>query len=139
MAEMNTAPEQSMGGQFQPQQQQQNTTVIVNQPSAPTNQLLIGPIHGTREWSSGLLDVCNGMGNSVFTFFCYCLTIKDLSRRIGERGLTGCVPAADINIRTRIRTLGGIRGSICDDCIAVTFCKMCAACQEQRELCSMGI
>ena len=66
MAEMNTAPEQSMGGQFQPQQQQQNTTVIVNQPSARTNQLLIGPIHGTREWSSGLFDVCNGMGNSKY-------------------------------------------------------------------------
>lgn len=66
MAEMNTAPEQSMGGQFQPQQLQQNTTVIVNQPSAPTNQLLIGPIHGTREWSSGLFDVCNGMGNSKY-------------------------------------------------------------------------
>ncbi|VDI26280.1 Hypothetical predicted protein [Mytilus galloprovincialis] len=55
--------------------------------------------------------------------------------RLGENNCTMCfVPAVDINLRTRIRTLGGIEGDMCNDCIVVACCAQCAACQEYREL-----
>lgn len=60
--EMNSPPQQS--SQFQAPQQQQHTTVIINQPSAPTNPLLVGTVQGTREWSSGLLDCSEDIGSS---------------------------------------------------------------------------
>ncbi|VDI48391.1 uncharacterized protein LOC143048644 [Mytilus galloprovincialis] len=136
--EMNSPPQQS--SQFQAPQQQQHTTVIINQPSAPTNPLLVGTVQGTREWSSGLLDCSEDIGSMAFTCCCYPCSVCTIGNRIGENWFTLCfVPAADITYRTRIRTLGGIRGDMFSDCMSVTCCPACAVCQEQRELTTMGL
>jgi Cys-rich protein (TIGR01571 family) len=41
-------------------------------------------------------------------------------------------------MRTKIRLMLGIRGSICNDCINATFCGPCVVCQMKRELDSAG-
>ncbi|XP_071137560.1 cornifelin homolog [Mytilus edulis] len=135
-------PQQTMGRepQVHPQHQQQMTTVVVNQPGVMTNPLLVGHVHGTREWTSGLCDCCSDVGNSFYVFCCYCCAISSIAARLGENCCTTCcVPAAEIGIRTRIRTLGAIRGDMCHDCIIIACCTYCAACQELRELNAMGL
>ncbi|XP_063402283.1 placenta-specific gene 8 protein-like [Mytilus trossulus] len=138
-------PQHMMGGhgQFHPpqqQQQQQQTTVIIQQPTVQTNPLLIGTIHGTREWSTGLFECCTDVGNCMFVYFCYCCAMSTIVTRLGESCCTSCcVPCAEIGIRTRVRTLGGIRGSMCGDCMTIAFCTLCATCQEHRELNAMGL
>lgn len=133
-------PHQSYGQPPPPQHmQQQSTTVIVNQPQAH-NQLLIGSVHGHRQWSTGLCDCFSDIGTCLFTWFCYQCAMCQLASRTGECMCVTCfVPGAEINLRTRIRTLGGIQGSMCNDCLTVACCGPCAACQEARELKNMGI
>lgn len=137
-------PPQHMGRDSQvypqPQQQQQNTTVILTQPGIQTNPLLIGTIYGTRGWSTDLFDCLSDSNNCLYTAFCYSCAMFSIGVRLGENNCTMCcVPAVDVNIRTRIRTLGGIQGDMCKDCMVVAFCAPCAACQEQRELRNMGL
>lgn len=57
-------PPQSMphyGGQ----QQQQTTTVVINQPAAG-NKLIVGNVHGSREWTHGLFDCFSDFGTCMF-------------------------------------------------------------------------
>ncbi|XP_052088204.1 placenta-specific gene 8 protein-like [Mytilus californianus] len=138
----NQPPPQHMGrdSQVHPQHQQQNTTVVINQPGIQTNPLMIGTIHGTRGWSTELFDCFGDVNNCLYTGFCYSCAMYNIAIRLGESSCTMCcVPAVDINIRTRIRTLGGIQGDMCNDCMIVAFCGACAACQENRELRNMGL
>ncbi|XP_071136673.1 placenta-specific gene 8 protein-like [Mytilus edulis] len=132
--------------QFNPQvgnpipMQNQVTTIVIAQPQQLKNSLLLVDVRGSREWSTGLCDCFSDIGNCFFTWCCYCCAVSSLASRIGECCCTTCcVPAAEINIRTRIRTMGGIRGDMCNDCMTVCCCGPCAACQEGRELKNMGI
>ncbi|CAC5376202.1 unnamed protein product [Mytilus coruscus] len=76
----------------------------------------------------------------VFTFFCYPCAVCNLASRTGECFCApACVPGGEIILRNRIRSVGGIRGSMCDDCCVILCCGPCAACQEARELNNMGV
>ncbi|VDI38070.1 Hypothetical predicted protein [Mytilus galloprovincialis] len=122
------------------QQQQSSTTVVIAQPQQHGNPLLLVDRHGIRDWSTGIFDCCSDVGNCFFTFCCCSCAMASLASRLGECCCTMCcVPAAPINMRTRIRTMGGIRGDMCNDCLTVSCCYMCAACQEARELKNMGL
>ncbi|KAH3728684.1 hypothetical protein DPMN_054644 [Dreissena polymorpha] len=50
-----------------------------------------------------------------------------------------CVPCALLALRFRVRGLGDIRGSKCEDCMVINFCAPCAACKMLRELDAMGL
>ena len=136
----------------QPQQRQQmgyanqgarqsssQTTVIIQQP-IQQNSLMVANVKGHRDWTSGTCDCCSDMGVCLLTWCCYPCAMCQLASRTGECLCTPfCVPSGDIILRTKIRTLGGIKGSMCKDCLIVSCCPMCAACQESRELTAMGV
>ena len=121
------------------QQYSSPATVIIQQP-VQQRCLWVGNVKGHRDWTSGACDCFSDIGGCFFVCCCYSCAICQLASRTGECFCTPCcVPSADINLRTRIRTLGGIQGSMCSDCLIVSCCPMCAACQESRELTAMGI
>ncbi|CAC5376203.1 unnamed protein product [Mytilus coruscus] len=117
-----------------------NVTVVVNQPTTQHNQLMVTALDGRRTWSTGLFDCFSDMANCLFTFCCYPFAVCNLASRLGECFCApACVPGGDIILRNRIRSVGGIRGSMCDDCLVIVCCGPCAVCQEARELTNMGI
>ncbi|XP_045160077.1 placenta-specific gene 8 protein-like [Mercenaria mercenaria] len=137
-------PQQQYGQHPQPMmmhpQHHTSTTVIVQQPTAVQNNRILGPKDGHREWSSGLFSCCDDVGKCIWAWYCTSCVLADISARLGECScVTCCVPGGLATIRTRVRTLGGIRGSICKDYLATECCYFCAICQLQRELEYMGL
>ncbi|XP_063404133.1 cornifelin homolog [Mytilus trossulus] len=124
----------------QPQQSNMFNQPIVQQPQMQNNPLMVTGFEGHREWTTDLFDCCAEPNTFLLTCMCYPCSICYLGSRIGE---TMCmplfVPASDITLRNKIRTVGGIKGSMCNDCATVLFCGQCAACQEHRELTNMGV
>ncbi|XP_061177276.1 placenta-specific gene 8 protein-like [Saccostrea echinata] len=119
------------------------TTVIVQQPTAaavPDDRLMVTDIKGHREWSTGLFDIFSDIKTSLLTFFCESYVKCNLATRTGEGGcMPFCVTGAMTIMRSRIRTIGGIKGSAFKDCMVITFCQPCAICQMNRELDHMGV
>ncbi|XP_045160079.1 placenta-specific gene 8 protein-like [Mercenaria mercenaria] len=137
-------PQQQYGQHPQPMvmhpQQHTSTTVIVQQPTAIQNDRILGHKDGHRDWSSGLFSCFDDVGKCMWTLCCPNCVLADISARLGECAfVTCCVPGGIATIRTRVRTLGGIRGSICKDYIATECCQLCVMCQIQRELEYMGL
>lgn len=64
---------QHMGrdSQVHPHHQQQNTTVVINQPGIQTNPLMVGTIHGTRGWSTDLFDCFGDVNNCMYNVVIY--------------------------------------------------------------------
>ncbi|WAR06814.1 PLAC8-like protein [Mya arenaria] len=114
------------------------TVVVTEQPGA--RQMLIGSVQGHRDWDSGLFSCFSDCKSLLMTYFCLPCAICNISTRAGEcMCMAWCVTGGLIALRARIRTLGGIQGSICNDCMAMSFCGMCGICQMQRELEAMGL
>ncbi|XP_045160075.1 cornifelin homolog B-like [Mercenaria mercenaria] len=137
-------PQQQYGQHPQPMmmhpQQHTSTTVIVQQPTAVKSDRILGLKDGHREWSSGLFSCFDDVGKCMWTWCCPSCVLADISARLGECSfVTCCVPGGIATIRTRVRTLGGIRGSVCKDYIATECCQPCVMCQLQRELEYMGL
>ncbi|XP_077083740.1 cornifelin homolog A-like [Siphateles boraxobius] len=93
-------------------------------------------------WSTGVCDCCDDMGICCCGLWCsYCLMCKT-SEDFGE---CLCLPMLEIcfggilhpitfAMRSSMRERYKIRGSIQDDCCAVTCCPVCVWCQMAREL-----
>ncbi|XP_064599262.1 placenta-specific gene 8 protein-like [Liolophura sinensis] len=93
-----------------------------------------------RKWGT---QICGCFENKrhclLGTFLWPCMKCH-MANRIGEFPGVGClVPGGLLAMRVKIRTLLGIKGSICQDCAVVTFCEPCAVCQMSRELDKMGL
>ncbi|XP_033739641.1 placenta-specific gene 8 protein-like isoform X3 [Pecten maximus] len=114
--------------------------VIIVQPQSTTNRDILGPVQGHRGWSTGLCGCFSDCVSCLLTLCCLpCMECRNASR-LGECCcLPYCCLGASMAMRARLRTLGGIQGSICDDCCVVTCCPMCAVCQMSRELDNMGV
>lgn len=125
------------------QQQMQNTTnvIVIQQPGNTQNSgLWLYPLHGTREWTSGLCNCLDDIGTCCCVFWCPCIVQKENANRMGENTcISCCVPGGDIAIRSKLRHVGGIKGSICNDCCVMTWCPLCALCQMRREMDAMGL
>jgi Cys-rich protein (TIGR01571 family) len=119
-------------GQQQQQQQQQQTVVIVNQP----NSAKACQPQNVREWSTGLCGCFEGCGSCVYAFFCYPCFMCTLASRMNECmcGPFFCDKVFVIAMRTKLRSMHGISGSILNDCFTVTCCEFCATQQMYREL-----
>ncbi|KAK3577422.1 hypothetical protein CHS0354_032267 [Potamilus streckersoni] len=90
---------------------------------------LIGTVEGSRDWKSGLFGCFSDCKSLILTYCCLPCAICSISSRTGECiCMPYFVPGGLIALRARIRTLGGIRGSICCDCMALYFCGMCTIC-----------
>ncbi|XP_060598625.1 placenta-specific gene 8 protein-like [Ruditapes philippinarum] len=119
---------------------QHSTTVVINQQPSVQNDRILGSKDGHREWSSGLFSCFDDVGKCMWGWCCPSCVLIDISARLGECAfVTSCVPGSLVTIRTRVRTLGGIRGSICKDCMVIECCSFCAMCQIHRELEYMGL
>lgn len=119
-----------------------HTTVVMNQPTPVVtgNPKLLGSVHGVRDWSSGLFSCCEDCMANIKTCCCIECVLCELSIRTGECCLMPWfVPGGIITLRTSIRRLGGISGSICKDYIAISCCPAFAICQMLRELDDMGL
>ncbi|KAH3728689.1 placenta-specific gene 8 protein-like [Dreissena polymorpha] len=133
--EMHPHPMYSMG-----QQQQMTTVVINNQPGQQRNPLLVGTRNGTRDWTSGLCGCCEDIGSCCMTFWCSGASACSIAVRVGDSFcMPLCVPDAGLAMRVRVRGLGDIKGSICNDCLVMCCCGPCGACQMHRELDAMGL
>ncbi|XP_052807730.1 placenta-specific gene 8 protein-like [Mya arenaria] len=115
-----------------------NTIVVTQQP--PRRRMLIGSVDGHRDWNSGICACFADSKPLTMTYCCLACVVCDISNRMGEcLFVPWFVPLGLIALRARIRTLGGIRGSICGDSIVLSCCPLCAICQMQRELEAMGL
>jgi len=101
--------------------------------AAPQNQ---------REFSSGLFDCFSDCKSCICAFFCLPCAACKVASRMGENGCcVGCclAPVTWIALRTKLRTMYGINGSICSDYCTVACCAECAVCQLDRELDHVGL
>ncbi|KAH3888953.1 cornifelin homolog [Dreissena polymorpha] len=117
------------------------TVVVTQQPiMSGKSNMMVCSLNGHRDWDSGLMACCTDCRSLLMTYFCLPCSLCDISSRTGEcMCMPFCVAGGLLALRARIRTLGGIQGSICGDCIAISCCGLCAICQMQRELDAMGL
>nr|XP_032833193.1 cornifelin-like [Petromyzon marinus] len=62
-----------------------------------------------------------------------CLNCR-MAKDFGECFCLPILPGSSMALRTAIRERYHIQGSICDDCVMLTFCFCCATCQMAREI-----
>jgi len=93
----------------------------------------------TRPWTTPLTGCFEDVKGCICGLLCMPCTMCSISKRVGEfMCVPFCVPGGIIALRTKIRVMFGIEGSICNDCISMTCCGPCAVCQMDRELNQMG-
>ncbi|UJR31891.1 hypothetical protein I4U23_019365 [Adineta vaga] len=92
-----------------------------------------------REWKQTLFNCC--ASKKTCCLVCWCCPCKSYTMysRAGENCLAWCWPMTLWSLRTKIRTLFRLRGSICGDCAAVHCCACCAIVQMNRELDLQGL
>ncbi|XP_025099685.1 placenta-specific gene 8 protein-like [Pomacea canaliculata] len=119
--------------------------VVLLQPTGGQKVVLCGPL-GRRAWTTGIFDC----GDSCTVCCCGLLllpfVLSHLATRLDECPMMPyCIPCpccctlSLILLRTKIRTLGAIKGSITGDCVATQCLPCCAVCQMSRELDVMGL
>ncbi|XP_070570665.1 cornifelin homolog [Ptychodera flava] len=91
-----------------------------------------------RQWSTKLVgDCCTDKGLCCKTFCCPCCVVHRIALQVGETEnaclLAYCVQGNIWPLRTKLRTMVNIEGSICDDCVSSCFCGYCVACQLSKE------
>ena len=87
-----------------------------------------------HHWQVGLSDCCSDCGTCCFAMFCpYCFMGK-MYKRTGECCCMFCVPGHLMALRAKLRTGFRIKGSLCRDFVATTYCGICAAIQMYKEL-----
>ncbi|CAG5118314.1 unnamed protein product [Candidula unifasciata] len=83
-----------------------------------------------RNWSSRLCECGKDWSICCCAIFCTSCLESQVVRDMGESCLVPCcVPGWLVTLRTRMRTLENIRGSVMDDCCKVYCCYLCALCQ----------
>ncbi|XP_025098148.1 placenta-specific gene 8 protein-like [Pomacea canaliculata] len=111
---------------------------VVRQPKVEMT-LLVG-LEGHRDWSSGLGSCLEDCSSACFTCWCMPCMLCKLASRMKECFILPCMlPCTFLAMRTKLRTMGDIKGSICKDYCAVTCCTMCTMCQMAREMNYMGL
>uniref|UniRef100_A0A8C7CE17 Cornifelin n=1 Tax=Oncorhynchus kisutch TaxID=8019 RepID=A0A8C7CE17_ONCKI len=93
------------------------------------------------QWSTGIcgcfdeLQVCE-----LFAYWCFPCFAYTTTSKFGE---CFCLPLMDILMGfTQLVGVSSMResyhiqinGSMCDNCLVLTFCRLCASCQMSREL-----
>ncbi|KAM5132294.1 cornifelin homolog B-like [Mantella aurantiaca] len=112
--------------------QQVTMTFPVN--TQPQMVQLISTTASSSSWNSDVFDCFDDCGVCLCgTFFPLCLACKVAS----DYGECCCLPVlggAVLAMRTGIRERHRIPGTICNDCVCLTFCGPCTVCQMSREL-----
>lgn len=113
------------------------STPIMTQPSAGIMFSQEG-----REWTTSKAGCFEHCGSCCCAFFCLWCFNCYLANKMDE-AVCGplCNPLGPccgcrfmVALRTRLRTVNGIEGSVCKDMCAYTFCACCTSAQMFREL-----
>lgn len=120
-----------------PLQQQQQTVVVMNQPGLYPPS---GQPQNIMEWSTGLCGCFEDCCSCMYAFFCHQCYMCTLASEMNENacGPFCCQQLFVVPMRTKLRTMYGIRGSVCKDIFTVTCCGFCATTQMHRQLKNMG-
>ncbi|BFZ09593.1 hypothetical protein BsWGS_12632 [Bradybaena similaris] len=119
-----------------------NNTVVVSQPGGCSNALLLVGRDKLqfRSWTSSVCSCLNDCTSCILGAWCLPILLCRISNRLNECALvTCCTCGGFMALRTKLRTMGGIRGSICSDCLMTFCCGPCVACQMSREMDCMGL
>ncbi|XP_033741381.1 placenta-specific gene 8 protein-like [Pecten maximus] len=120
--------------------EQSVTTVIIQQPVDQAIPQRIGEVQGHRDWSTGLFGCFSDCSSCLATIYCMPCVQCNNATRLGECSLLPiCCAGSNVAMRTRLRTLGGIRGSILSDICVTAWCESCVVCQMSREMDNMGM
>lgn len=134
---------QSSYSQYNPQYAQpapvvaqpSNVNVVVTQQPKTVNFVEPKNYPLPRDWNSGLCGCFDDMLDCLLTTFCtpckLCVAANDMGESVC---IVCCMPDPLLPMRTKVRLMYGIQGSICDDCLVTTCCPLCAQCQIQRQL-----
>ncbi|XP_076818376.1 cornifelin homolog B-like isoform X2 [Clavelina lepadiformis] len=118
--------------------------VIVAQPSNNQPPIIVNnnqivqtktDLAANPQWSTSMFDCFQDLPSCCLGFFCpQCLGCW-IAARYNETCCLGWFgPATLVALRTKIRADNKIRGTICDDCICMSFCQQLTLCQMAREL-----
>ncbi|XP_056398717.1 cornifelin homolog B-like [Hyla sarda] len=88
----------------------------------------------TSQWNSKVSDCCEDMGICCCGTFVPCILACKVASDYGECCCLPFLGGAILAMRTGIRERHHIPGSICNDCVCLTFCGPCTLCQMAREL-----
>ncbi|KAK8945829.1 Cell number regulator 10 [Platanthera guangdongensis] len=105
------------------------------------------------QWSTGLCDCGEDVGNCCLTCWCPCITFGRIAE-ITDRGstscgtsgalyaliaaVTGCQCLYSCAYRSKLRAIYGLQESPCNDFLVHCCCESCALCQAHRELQGRG-
>ncbi|MBN3320414.1 CNFN protein, partial [Atractosteus spatula] len=109
------------------------THITFQQPQAVMTQQVIQV--QSNQWSTGITDCCSDMSICCCAIWCFhCFACKTSS----DFGECFCLPllqfSGSLALRVAVRERYHIQGSICCDCMYVTFCDICSWCQIAREI-----
>jgi len=90
-------------------------------------------------WTQNLHNCCEDTYTCCVVCWCCPCSFYNIFKRADEDCLACCWPMTLWSLRTKIRTLFRIRGSVCGDCLAVYCCSCCAIIQMRRELTQQGL
>ncbi|XP_025918938.1 PLAC8-like protein 1 isoform X3 [Apteryx rowi] len=108
---------------------------VTTQPASKVGMSAITTIMWTGgDWSTGLFDVCSDKMICVCGTLCSPCLECSLARRYGECLCFPLLPGSTLALRVGARERYKIRGTICEDWIAVYCCWPFAVCQVAREL-----
>ncbi|KAM8927520.1 cornifelin homolog isoform 2-T2 [Pelodytes ibericus] len=97
-------------------------------------QMFVAATPKSTEWDSGICDCCKDSGICLCGAFVPCILACRVAKDFGECCCLPCLFGTSIALRTGIRERYHIKGTICDDCVYLTFCPCCTMCQMAREL-----
>ncbi|XP_055972952.1 PLAC8-like protein 1 isoform X2 [Sorex fumeus] len=86
------------------------------------------------DWSTGLFSVCRDKKICLCGLFCPMCLECDLARHYGECFCLPMLPGSTFALRTGTRERHKIRGTVCEDWLAVHCCWPFSICQVAREL-----
>lgn len=108
---------------------------VLTQPGLGITTTTITTITQTGgDWSSGLSDICGDRTTCAVGALAPCCLDLSLAHQYGECVCTPLLPGSTLAMRVGIRERYKIRGSVCEDWLAVCCCYSLAVCQMIREM-----
>ncbi|KAF6281192.1 PLAC8 like 1 [Rhinolophus ferrumequinum] len=108
---------------------------VVKQPvRGASGRTTITIVHTGGDWSTGLFSVCRDRRICFCGLCCPMCLECDIARHYGECFCWPLLPGSTSALRVGTRERHKIRGTLCEDWLAVHCCWPCSICQVAREL-----